>query len=316
MSDTESIATVMNAETFANLSKPKSVTAKHFQYMTIAHWLISRMQQAIEFSPEQIASMEKSMGFECNAKEISAIYSGFSVVQSDISHEVSKRLTETFHQNKKAGKRVSKKVAAEVTSEVVPPVDGQSVNAKPKRKYTKKPSSVEESSSDAVVESASASDISSVPSPEPIAMNAKPKRKYAKKGSVTADVVDAPIISEIVNEVLPEVVNTVSDQVDTVPVSVDVSESIVEVSPKPMKKRVSKKVSNHVTESDSESNVATASDPKKRVSSKKKAALKPSVADSTIKTLNAFEDILTNMESDENLDGMVVESELQVESYD
>jgi hypothetical protein len=314
MSDNESIATVMNAETFANLSKPKSVTAKHFQYMTVAHWLISRMQQAIVFSPEQIAGMEKSMGFDCNAKEISAIYSEFSIVQSDISREVSKRLTETFHKNNKASKRVSKKGAAGVTSEALPQVDGQSVNAKPKRKYMKKPSSVEESSSD-VGESASASDTSTVPSHVPIA-NAKPKRKYAKKGSVTVDVANAPIISEMVSEILTEVVNTVSDPVATDPVSVDVAESIVEVAqPEPIKERVSKKASIHVTESDSESNVAPAHEIKKRVSSKKKVALKQSVVDSTIKTLNAFEDILTNMESDENQCDTAVESDLQVESY-
>lgn len=332
MSDTESIATVMNAETFANLSKPKSVTAKHFQYMTVAHWLISRMQQSIEFSPEQIASMEKSMGFNCNASEISAIYNEFAVVQSDVSKEVSKRLTLTFHENKKASKRV-KKVAAEVVSEVssedgvvvsettkpkrkygkkqpvevdasqdateVPAEVATEPTAKPKRKYTKKQTTEVDASQVATEVPAE------VPA-EPIA-NTKPKRKPAKKSSVTAD---APVITEVVNEVLSEVENNASTQVDPEPVAVVATEPVVdEITAKPIKKRVAKKESKQMTDSESEANGAA--EPKKRAS-KKKEPVKPSVAESTIKTLNAFEEILTSMESEEN---MFVESELQVESY-
>ena len=286
MSAEMNTATVMSRTTFDNLSKPKSVNAKHFQYMTLAHWLIGTMKQTIDFTSDQMELMEKAMGLNSSAKEISAIYSEFANVQNDISKDVSKRLTESFHAQKKKATKPRKVVVKSSDSET---------DAKPKRKYTKKSDASDSESSD-----------DKETSQQEVAE--KPKRKYNKKTVVVCDV---PTI-------IDDVVNTEVDSEEVVVAVNPVDENVSEPAAKP-KKRVSKKKADKpiesVTESASEttevvSETEVAPEPKKRVSKKKVVAKNP-VTDTMIKTLNAFDDILSNLESEE----VNIDPELEGESY-
>ena len=277
--------TVMCPEVFDKLTKPRNVNTKHFQYMTVAYWFIHKLRQTMDLSPEQVESMENTMGVRSSPSELKAIYSEFEKMQSEIAKEVAKELTMASHAESK--KKTALKKSAKETA----------VAEKPKRKYTKKNVTDSSSDSDANVSDAVVAE--------------KPKRKYTKKAVAVEPV--SEVACEVVPEPNGEMVSVVtekpkrkytkkavampSDEPQPPIVEVEVTATEVDPAPKP-KKRVTKKVT--IEEASEPATTSEPEVPKKR-GPKKKIDAPNSATETMLQTIHSFEEILNNMESDDDL---------------